>query len=55
MTAGCILTAAADCWRFGLHHVWVLLAVMAPYNLTSTMIWPAVESGLDTLAGGNLR
>ncbi len=40
----------------GVPAVWMVLLVMLPYNFTSTMIWPAIESGLSrTRVGGGGR
>ncbi len=52
MSLGCVATAGAGLLAIRAPSLWVVLAVMLPYNFTSTMIWPAVESGLTRAPGG---
>jgi MFS family permease len=54
MSLGCTATAFIGLLAIRYPSVWMLGAVMLPYNFTSTMIWPAVESAL-TRAPGKLR
>jgi MFS family permease len=51
MSAGCVLTALAGLLAIRYPSVWTVLAVMLPYNFTSTMVWPAVESALSRAPG----
>jgi MFS family permease len=54
MSLGCTVTALVGLLAIRFPSVWMLGAVMLPYNFTSTMIWPAVESALSR-APGKLR
>mgnify|MGYP001545440625 CR=1 FL=1 len=51
---GCTVTAAAGMAAIWHPALWMMFAVMLPYNITSTMMWPAVESAL-TRTPGRLR
>ena len=46
MIAGCIATTLLALIAIHMHSIWILLAVMLPMNITSTMIWPALESAI---------
>jgi MFS family permease len=54
MSLGCVATALTGLLAIRFPSIWMLGAVMLPYNFTSTMIWPAVESALSR-APGKLR
>jgi MFS family permease len=47
MSAASVATALAGLLILAAPSVWTILAVMLHYNLTSTTIWPAIESGLS--------
>jgi MFS family permease len=52
MSVACVATAGVGLLAIRVPSLWMVLAVMLPYNFTSTMIWPAVESGLSRAPGG---
>lgn len=46
MVFGAILASALGLLAIGFPFVWVLLAVMLPFNMSNSMVWPALESAI---------
>jgi MFS family permease len=44
--AGAILASALGLLAIGFPFIWVLLAVMLPFNMSNSMVWPALESAI---------
>ena len=51
MFAACIATCLLGLLAISIPSIWTLLLVMLPYNITSTTIWPAIESAISRTQG----
>ena len=51
MTALCVITASLGLISLKFQSLWVILAIMLPFNFSCSTIWPAIESGVTRSPG----